>query len=363
MKKNKENLTISINKNTLFFFVFSVALGAIIAYSFPHLSGLYKTFQSNTANNIIPMSEDSQKQKSLEQTYNQLMEYEMAYDYANLYEYLTPSERTSLTKDEYIQNRQKATGAYNPKYTVHSITVHGDTGIVDRTVSLCKRENCIDSERVPSRAKKQYYYINGKWYHNLEDTVYCERIEKYTIPQEFDRALSLIVQRLKQSNDAVSNKNAERFNAIRNCLDIQYAPSDEDISGAEGVFSFSENSTNDRLQIFVSPRYEVKDDLLTAILLSHEIAHAFIFATGSSNTISCYENEALAFQTEMRFLGTLNDEEVASITYRYNNRSSDEVKGVINLITDMGRTSGSTPHDKALNWVKNNPFYQKQCGK
>jgi hypothetical protein len=167
---------------------------------------------------------------------------------------------------------------------------------------------------------------------------------------------------LKQSNDSVSNKNAQRYNAIKNCLDIQYAPSDEELSGAEGVFAFAKNSTNDRLQIFVSPRYEVKDDLLTAILLSHEIAHAFIFATGSSNTISCYQNEAIAFQSEMRFIGTLNEEEIASITYRYNNRASEEVEGVINLITGMGRTPGNSPSEKALNWVKSNPFYKNQCG-
>ena len=130
---------------------------------------------------------------------------------------------------------------------------------------------------------------------------------------------------------------------------------------------FSENSTPDRLRIYVSPRYQVKDDLLTAILLSHEFAHALVFAGEFTNQlpsnlrVSCYENEASAFLSQMQFLVTLNDEEKLSIISRSYTGYSQEAISVVNLIVALNTSPGSDGYQKALNYVKNSPFYQKQC--
>lgn len=324
----------------------------------------YKIFTN--ANGIMNsssiLSPDEAKHNELKNTYNQIIKYEMNSDYAALYGFLTPSEKAKLTLSDYIQQRSDTKNAYNLQYSVDNVEVNGDVGIITRTLSYCKIEGCSDSERTVNTLKKKYEYITGKWYHELEDTLYCERQKPYAIPQEFERGFSLIIQRLGQSNDPVAHKNAQRFSGIKNCLDIQYANSDDEMSGAEGVFMFSKDSSPEKLQVFVSPRYQAKDDLLTAILLSHEISHALIFALGSQDSVPCYKNESIAYREQMRFLSTLNQEEIASITYRYNNRSSEEAVSVINLIVGLNNTYGATPEDKALNYVKNSTFYQKQCG-
>lgn len=316
---------------------------------------------SNKATSDLVVSPDDEKKRTLEQVYNQIRKYEKRHNYNALYDYLTPTEKTSKTREEYIKFRKNGAEAYNIEFVVNDIILHEDIGIIDSTVYYCKTLNCSGSERISFRSKKQYFYMDGKWYHELFNVIYCSRFEKYSMPDEFDRAIGLIIQRMKQSGYAFGDETAKNINDIRNCLDIQYAQSDDDMQGAEGLFMFYENSTPDRLQIFVSPRYQIKDDLLTAILLSHEITHAYLFATGLNKNISCYENEARAFASQMQFLGTINNEELASITYRYNYRSSQEAISVVDLIVALGTTSGNDGYQKALNYVKNSPFYQSQC--
>lgn len=189
----------------------------------------------------------------------------------------------------------------------------------------------------------------------------CNRTQEYPLPEEFRRAISLIVQRLDEGNNSIGNQMVVFFKGIRNCVDIQYAQSDTEINSAEGVFSFSENSTPNQLQILVSPRYKSKDDLLTAILLSHELTHAAIYASGAQESISCYDNESLAHLIEMLFIGTLNDDEIASLTYRANN-GYPEAKGVLNLILGVRRSKGADSSEKVANYVRSKPFYQQQCG-
>lgn len=189
----------------------------------------------------------------------------------------------------------------------------------------------------------------------------CTKTQEYANREEFKRAISLVIQRLGEGNTAWGSKYAKDFQRIRTCLDIQYVQSEGEINDAEGLFSFSVRSTPNRLQILVSPRYKVKDDLLTAILLSHEMTHALVFADGATSGISCFDNEALAFTTEMMFIGTLNDDEVASLTYR-SNHGYPEARGVIDLIVATHGLKGTSPFEKMQNYVRSNNFYQKQCG-
>lgn len=195
----------------------------------------------------------------------------------------------------------------------------------------------------------------------------CSRKEPYSIPPEFDRAISLILQRYEQTNVSPGFARAITIKTIRNCLDIQYATSDDELQDAEGVFAFTETGTKDRLQILVSPRYQAKDDLLTATLLSHELAHASLYAFDKDKEFSCFENEADAFREQLGFISTLNYEEIASLTYRYNNRSSPEAVAVIELLLNVRNQppyeppSEETAYKKALNYVKTHPFYQKLC--
>lgn len=354
-KANKEKIL------TMFLIIVVVMFLFSITSDIP--KNITKSMFNRQSTSGFVVSSADKKKNALKETYSKLTQYEKNSDYTSLYEFLTPIERYSITLNDYVRERNSYPKIYDLKYTVISIEVYNDIGVVDRIVSYCKIENCTDAERISSKNKKQYFYINEKWYHNLDDNLYCNRFEKYSMPEEFDRAVSLIIQRMKQSVYVFGNQTAKDITDIYKCLDIQYAQSDDEMHGAEGLFMFSSNSTADRLQIFVSPRYQIKDDLLTAILLSHEITHAYLFATGTDKVISCYENEATAFSSQMRFLGTLNMEEISSITYRYNNRSSQEVMSVVNLIVSLGSSYGTDGYQKALNYVENNPFYQKQCSK
>jgi hypothetical protein len=194
----------------------------------------------------------------------------------------------------------------------------------------------------------------------------CTRTSPYDNPPEFDRALSLITQRFQQTNTPLGIESAKEIESIKNCLDIQYASSDNEMNGAEGLFSFSSKSTKDRLKILVSPRYEIKDDILTAILVSHEIKHAWLFATDRFKILTCYDNEVNAFKFELAFIVSLNKEESSSLIYRYSNTNSSEVEGVINLTMYVGRSSSVGPYsdsidNKILNYIKSIPAYQKEC--
>jgi hypothetical protein len=346
------------NYKIIIVFMAAVIVILLCLVAFPNLTMNAKSLLRNPLAIISP---NEAKKSELIDTYNKISQFEVANDYAALYEFLTPNEKSQITLSDYVQQRSDEEDIYNLLYLAIDAKVHGEIGIITRTVSYCEVEGCNDSERKLNTSKKKYEYINGNWYHEFEDTLYCSRQEPYTVPPEFERGFSLIIQRLGQSPDPIANKNTKRFDGIKNCLDIQYANSDDEMSGAEGLFMFSPDSSPERLQIFVSPRYQAKDDLLTAILLSHEVSHALIFAMGNNNLISCYKNESIAFREQARFMSTLNLEEVASITYRYNNRSSEEAVSVINLIVDMKNSYGNTPEEKSLNYVMNNPFYQEQC--
>lgn len=316
-------------------------------------------------------SPDDKKKNALEETYRQIFQYEKKYDYAALYDYLTPTEKTLKTKEEFVQARRSNNDVYDTEtISINNIIIHEDIGIVDGTISYCRIKNCADSDRITFRSKRRYSYIDGKWYHNSFDIVYCTRFEPYPMMPEFQRALSLIRERLENSQYATNTtfetedrKDALNLMNIYNCLDIQYASNDDELNGAEGIFKFDNTSGTDDLKIFVSPRYQVKDDLLTATLLRHELVHASYHATGEDKNISCFENEAYAFSLEIAFfMGALNAEERQSINSRY--YTSPEARNLIiltNSIINYRNYGDTLISEGALRYVKQSPFYQAQC--
>ena len=356
----------------------ALGLGAILGIVFtkPQLIGeIISNINLNGAvNSVSVLSPDETKKNELKDTYNQIIQYEMNDDYTALYEFLTPNEKVQLTLSDYVQQRSDTKNAYNLQYSVDNIEVNGDVGIITRTLSYCKIEGCSDSERIVSTLKKKYEYITGKWYHERNDTLYCGRLEPYAIPQEFERALSLIIQRLKQANTSESSPYSEVIKSVRNCLDIQYAASDNELKDAEGVFIFTESGNKDRLQILVSPRYQANDDLLTAILLSHELAHAILYSISNDTRLTCYENEVAAFWKQLVFYAALNEQEKSSLTSRANDwlfqtsGVSPEAFNVLNFFfRDLPTYSSEGPYkevgkNKIYNYIKGSSFYQRQCG-
>jgi hypothetical protein len=142
--------------------------------------------------------------------------------------------------------------------------------------------------------------------------IQCTRKESYPMPLEFERALSLYSQRLHEAGLTTNS-------GFHNCIDIQY--SDLRLTGNAGVMGafLPQSSTPNDLRIYVDNVYRFNDDLLTAILLSHELTHASNFIWGEKNGSqkSCIDDEINAHQNELNFIRTLNQEERSSIFSRY----------------------------------------------
>ncbi len=117
------------------------------------------------------------------------------------------------------------------------------------------------------------------------------------------------------------------------------------------------------MNIYVSPRYQSKDDILTAVLLMHELTHAYNYALDLStgDDLGCFEHEAYAFTAQNLFVGTLNDEERQSLTARMAVGGSNELRNVAYVYNQIPKTRGSDYFEKALNFVKASPAYQEQC--
>ncbi len=189
----------------------------------------------------------------------------------------------------------------------------------------------------------------------------CGRPEPYPMREEFARALSLAIQRFGQSRFPEDQARARELRLIRNCVEITYNAAMTDQLGAHGVFSFDQTSSKERLQIAVSPTYALSDDLLTAVLLVHELNHAVYHANGLDKLVSCFQNEAEAFLAAADFLTTLTPEEIASLESRANANSRGRAAQELDVLIAMKRSPGATPRERALAFVQAQPGYQQQC--
>lgn len=140
----------------------------------------------------------------------------------------------------------------------------------------------------------------------------CSRTERYDNPAEFDRALSLYNQRKSE----YYNKLGIKYSLITPCIIVKYANLKP--SGSLGVFNFSDKDAKaDYLPIYVDFSYRESDDILTAILLSHEITHASQYLEMLNGIKQdCYKSEIEAFNEEYSFMTLLNDEEKQSLIAR-----------------------------------------------
>jgi hypothetical protein len=313
------------------------------------------------------------KEFTLRNMYSDIITLSRNNDCEQIYGYLLPTEKFDTPLENYVVGCSK-NKIYSEEATINSIEIKGDEGYINRTINICYSEACTGDNHLEHTGLIKYFFINGKWYFSQKESgILCTRIQPYSMPPEFQRALSLIQERLGNSQYPASNmyaanntfeqedrSAAEGLKKIYNCLDIQYASTDEELNGAEGIFKFDNTSSIDDLKIFVSPKYQVKDDLLTAILLRHEIVHANYHATGADKSISCYQNEANAFAAELTFLrSTLNAEEKKSISSRY--YTSQEARDLIDLSSAVDTYKGNFVSERTLQYVEQSPFYQKEC--
>lgn len=278
--------------------------------------------------------------------------------------YTSPESKQRMTKDQYIKSKEATEQSFKKmenaflKYNVNNVIVKNNTGYIDRTLTLCYDQECNNKRE--GRGYKKYVKINDEWFAVVDDKpVYCIRDEAYEMPEEFKRALSLIEQRYR---DRGNIDEASRLENIKNCLKIEYSESGKAINGAEGVFVFSPSHNLDEYLIKVSPKYSIKDDLLTAVLLRHELTHVFQYANNEdvNSAEGCYKSEASAFISEGKFVyHVLNDEEEKSLESRMT--KTPEVAQLFQTFIAIAKYDGDLIDEKALNFIKANPYYQEQC--
>lgn len=143
----------------------------------------------------------------------------------------------------------------------------------------------------------------------------CNRTNPYTVPPEFERATSLIMERYIQHGEP----NANEYQQMLNCIDIQFSDIHRAEKDTEGYFTFdTANSSLDKQVIYVDASFIDYDDLTTAFLLSHELTHArqFVDKILYHKTLSCVDQEVEAFKQQVVFYSYLNPEEQRSLSAR-----------------------------------------------
>lgn len=215
-------------------------------------------------------------------------------------------------------------------------------------------------------------HLNNKIITPTSPQTICARTQPYNNPPEFTRALSLVIQRYSESNIASAKDIATLYKSFLNCIDIKYTDSNQD--NAEGYFIFDNNSDLSDLKIYVNSSYKDYDDILTAVLLSHELAHARqkIDKVTKDKTMSCIDNEIDAFSSELAFVTYLNDEEWKSLYSRLSvdpnrNTAYSGTWQIIQIYIDTANCNNANTcknentMDRLRSMVVNNPFYQNEC--
>jgi len=218
----------------------------------------------------------------------------------------------------------------------------------------------------------------------------CARTTFFETSPEFQRALNLIKQRVEQqvikTGKKIPQSNTPYLLNTLPCIDVKY---DQAIKkyNAEGYFVFgNKEATKNYLPIYVDYRFQESDDILTAILLVHEIQHAvqFLNYLDGKDNLSCLDKEVQAFVQQADFIFSLNKEEKNSLIARiveYEKSASHYNSGFLSMIktvkqlmlygAEVVRECGGNPDDvvciepkykeKIKNFVYSSPIYLEQC--
>lgn len=194
---------------------------------------------------------------------------------------------------------------------------------------------------------------------------------------EFERALSLIIQRYQENEP--SRNLAVDLKSMRNCIAIDY---ENTITDSEGYFIFDSTRANlNYLPIYANSKYKKLDDISTALLLAHELTHVvqFVNEKTAKEIINCYQKEIDAFFNQYNFALSLNPEEKRSLTTRISENTIWQVDKnsqiqITKELMDMSYQAQIDCQTNDLNscWrnrflksienlVRSNPSYIKQC--
>ncbi len=209
----------------------------------------------------------------------------------------------------------------------------------------------------------------------------CTRTSRLDNEPQYDRALSLIQQRVDENNkwwDKYGEKIDGRFKhfppELVNCIKITKELITK-LSGIEGYFTFnSKDIKTNYFPITVSSDYDFADDIVTALLLSHEMTHVqqFIDTQNGKNALSCIDSEIDAFIAQLDFYVILNNEENSSVFNRI--KSDGNLHSQLQILDEMmtiNRDSNCKFDKNCLDtnlttklrkMITEDSYYKKQCG-
>lgn len=171
----------------------------------------------------------------------------------------------------------------------------------------------------------------------------CTRTTRLENAPQYDRALSLISQRV-QSNVDFWNKygktetdKEQMFkyfpSNLTNCIKINEAKLN---NGTEGFFVLhSKDIKPNYYPVTVDTGYMFTDDAETALLLTHEITHVqqYIDSVNNKTKLVCLDDEVSAFMSQLDFYVELNTEENKSVWLMM--QETEHVNPQIQMIKNM----------------------------
>ena len=209
-----------------------------------------------------------------------------------------------------------------------------------------------------------------------EKEVSCTRTIRLQNSPQYDRALSLIAQRIDDYNKySFENLKFKYFpTQLTNCIKVTET-NVANTTGAEGYFTFnSKDIRQNYYPISVDASYSLTDDVLTALLLSHEMTHVqqYINQLNGKESLACYDKEIEAFMAQLDFYLTLYAEEDSSAYYRIQNDENLHPQlQMIKTMTTINRDSNCDIMDKNCKdtnlrtklkeMLMQNETYKKEC--
>lgn len=151
----------------------------------------------------------------------------------------------------------------------------------------------------------------------------CTRTSRLDNLPQYDRALSLIQQRLIVNQERFKYNKRSLFTSfvpnLTNCIKVVEEQSTES-NPFEGYFTFNgKDIKSNYFPIIVNSKYVQSDDILIALLLTHEMTHVqqYIDSVNNIKTLSCIDKEVNAFlATRMFYISGLNEEEMNAVSLR-----------------------------------------------
>jgi len=245
---------------------------------------------------------------------------------------------------------------------INKIHIDNNIAYIDRTMHWCKDIDC--NSRESTRGFVKIVKEGTTWFFAKDQPLYCIRKTPIEINPEFQRAISLIKQRISEGSLPGSEEFVEDIENFENCLNIRYATNQNELANVEGYFEFSQSLELNNLDIYVSPQYKQQDDLITSMLLVHEITHArnHVLKILYGINKDCMENEAEAFSNQLLLsIHNFNPSEVQSLLSRMSLSNDPTLNRLVNTFNAILYSDEITYYEKALKYVKSDPYYQHQC--